>query len=103
MTLRPEILLTFLGMCAVTFGSRYLGLSLRGQLPAFWLRFLRFVPVAVFTSLVVPEIQGTRGEGTIRIVAAILAGLVAWRTKQLWLTMVVGMVVFWLLRLLNVG
>ena len=43
---------TVAGMLAVTFGSRYAGLALRTELPAFWVRFLHFVPIAVFASLV---------------------------------------------------
>jgi branched-subunit amino acid transport protein len=98
MSLRLEILLVFLGMCAVTFGSRYAGLMLRAPLPAFWLRFLRFVPISVFAALIIPAIPGDQGEGTIRIVGAVLAAFVAWRTRQLWLTVLVGFGTFWVLK-----
>jgi branched-subunit amino acid transport protein len=97
-TVRLEVFLTFLGMLIVTFGSRYAGLTLRGELPPFWLRFLRFVPIAVFAALVVPEIPGSRGEGLERVIAAVLGGLAAWRVKQLWVAVLVGMAAFWLLR-----
>jgi branched-subunit amino acid transport protein len=102
MSLRLEILLVFLGMCAVTFGSRYAGLSLRAPLPPFWLRFLRFVPISVFAALVVPNIPGSSGEGLIRVGAALLAAFVAWRTRQLWLTVLVGFGTFWLLKLAGI-
>ena len=59
--------LTLAGMVAVTFGSRLVGLTLRVGLPAFWLRFLHFVPIAVFAALVTPSLQGARGEGEIRL------------------------------------
>jgi branched-subunit amino acid transport protein len=91
--------LTVAGMLAVTFGSRYAGLALRVELPAFWVRFLHFVPIAVFAALVTPSLGGTQGESEIRLVAALAAGLAAWRTRQLWVAMAVGMGVFWLLRL----
>lgn len=91
---------TCAGMFVVTFGSRLSGLTIRMHLPAFWLRFLHFVPIAVFAALVTPSLQGSRGEGGIRVAAAILAGLVAWRTRQLALAIAVGMAAFWLLRLL---
>jgi branched-subunit amino acid transport protein len=91
---------TCAGMLVVTFGSRLAGLSLRAQLPPFWLRFLHFVPIAVFAALVTPSLQGSRGEGGIRVVAAALAALAAWRTRQLALAIAVGMAAFWLLRLL---
>jgi branched-subunit amino acid transport protein len=91
--------LTVAGMVAVTFGSRFAGLALHGSLPAFWLRFLRFVPIAVFAALVTPGLAGERGEGEIRLVAAGLAALVAWRSRQLGFAIAAGMIAFWLLRL----
>lgn len=102
MSLRLEILLVFLGMCFVTFGSRLAGLSMHSPLPPFWLRFLRFVPIAVFAALIVPEIQGSSGEGLIRVIAALLAAFVAWRTRQLWLTVLVGFGTFWLLKVIGI-
>ena len=87
-------------MVAVTFGSRLAGLTLRMELPPFWLRFLHFVPISVFAALVTPSLQGSRGEGGIRLAAAVAAAAVAWRTRQLALAIAVGMAAFWLLRLL---
>jgi branched chain amino acid efflux pump len=90
---------TCAGMVAVTLGSRIAGLTLRMELPAFWLRFLHFVPIAVFAALVTPSLQGSRGEGGIRIVGALAAAGVAWRTRQLGVAIAAGMAAFWLLRL----
>jgi branched-subunit amino acid transport protein len=90
---------TCAGMLAVTFGSRLAGLTLQMRLPPFWLRFLYFVPIAVFASLVTPSLQGSRGEGGIRVAAAALAALVAWRSRQLAIAIGAGMAAFWLLRL----
>ncbi len=87
------------GMVAVTFGSRYAGLALSTDLPDFWVRFLHFVPIAVFASLVTPSLEGGRGEWQIRVVAAAVAALAAWRTRKLWVAIAVGMAVFWLLRI----
>lgn len=92
---------TVAGMLAVTFGSRYAGLALRTELPAFWVRFLHFVPIAVFAALVTPSLAGDRNEWQIRLVAAGLAAVAAWRTKQLWAAIAVGMIAFWLLRLIS--
>jgi branched-subunit amino acid transport protein len=91
--------LTLAGMVAVTYGSRLAGFSLRHELPAFWVRFLHFVPIAVFAALVTPFLAGGQGEGEIRLAAAAVAALAAWRTKQLWLALAVGMTTFWLLRI----
>jgi len=87
------------GMVAVTFGSRYAGLALRVGLPDFWVRFLHFVPIAVFASLVTPYLEGGRGEWAIRVGAACAAAIAAWRTRQLWAAIAVGMATFWLLRI----
>jgi branched-subunit amino acid transport protein len=91
--------LTVAGMVAVTFGSRYAGLVRRADIPDAWSRFLHFVPIAVFASLVTPYVAGGRGEAGIRVAAAVVAGLAAWRTRQLWVAIAVGMTVFWLLRI----
>jgi branched-subunit amino acid transport protein len=91
--------LTVGGMVAVTFGSRYAGLALRTDLPDFWVRFLHFVPIAVFASLVTPSLEGNRSEWGIRVAAASLAAVAAWRTRRIWVAITVGMGVFWLLRI----
>ena len=83
--------LTLGGMVAVTFGSRYAGLVRRTELPEFWVRFLHFVPIAVFASLVTPYLEGDLGEWGIRVTAAAVAALAAWRTRQLWVAIAVGM------------
>ena len=87
------------GMVAVTFGSRYAGLALRADMPAFWVRFLHFVPVSVFPALVTPSLEGGLGEGEIRFVGAVVTVLAAWRTKSLGISIAAGMVAFWLLRI----
>ena len=91
--------LTLAGMVAVTFGSRYAGLALQADLPPFWVRFLHFVPIAVFAALVTPSLEGDLGEGEIRTVAAGATALLAWRTRNLGIAIATGMAVFWLLRI----
>ena len=90
--------LTVAGMLAVTFGSRYAGLALRAELPAFWERFLHFIPIAVFAALVTPSLEGSAGEGDVRLAAAGAATVVAWRTRNLGLAIAAGMLSFWALR-----
>jgi branched-subunit amino acid transport protein len=90
--------IVLVGMVAVTFGSRYAGLALRTDLPAFWVRFLHFVPISVFAALVTPSLEGGLGEGEIRFVGAVVTALAAWRTKSLGISIAVGMAAFWLLR-----
>ena len=86
--------LTVAGMVAVTFGSRYAGLALRVELPDFWVRCLHFVPIAVFATLVTPSVEGAYGEGEIRLAAAGVATVVAWRTRNLGLAIAAGMLAF---------
>lgn len=90
--------LTVAGMLAVTFGSRYAGFALRIELPDFWVRCLHFVPIAVFAALVTPSLQGSYGEGGIRVASAGIGALVAWRTRNLGLAIAAGMLAFWGLR-----
>lgn len=87
------------GMALVTYLARLAGFSLTGaRIPPFWLRFLRFVPVSVFAALVVPALPGEQGEWAARMLAAAASGMATWRTRQLWVGLLVGMGVFLLLR-----
>lgn len=57
---------------------------------------LRFVPVAVLSALIAPALFLPRGFldisfGNARLIAGIVAILVAWRTKNALLTIVIGM------------
>ena len=60
---------------------------------------LRYVPVAVLTAIIVPEllVVGTSVDfslGNARLIAGVVAILVAWFSKSAVLTIVIGMVVF---------
>ncbi len=90
--------LTVAGMVAVTFGSRYAGLALRTELPAFWVRFLHFVPIAVFAALVTPSLEGGLGEGEIRVAGAGVDGARRLAHPQPGLSIAAGMLAFWALR-----
>lgn len=51
------IWLTLLGMWAVTYPARWLGLNLGHlKLPPFWQAFLWYVPVSIFAALIVPDV-----------------------------------------------
>ena len=97
-----------LGMALVTFGVRYpiLALVSKIQLPGSILSALKFVPPAVLSAIILPEVLISKGDlqlnfGNSELVASLAAGLIAWRTKNLLLTIVLGMLVFlgwrWLL------
>lgn len=65
---------------------------------------LRFVPPAVLSAIIFPELLQPGGTldlslGNDRLLAGLLAMVVAWRTKNVLLTIGVGMIVLWLLQL----
>lgn len=65
---------------------------------------LRFIPPAVFAALVVPELLLVDGALAIdpthdKLLAGICAGVVAWRTKNSFLTILAGMFVLHTVRL----
>jgi branched-subunit amino acid transport protein len=92
-------LLLVAGMALVTFGARYPVLVLVGKipLPQPVLRALKFVPAAVLTAIIAPAVLFPRGNqldihlSNEYLVAAILSALVAWRTRNVLLTIVIGM------------
>lgn len=98
-------LLMVLGMMLVTFGVRYPVLALVGRLelaPRVQAT-LRFVPPAVLSAIVAPAVFAPQGELWLSVansylVAGAVAALVAWRTRNLLWTIVLGMGVFWVWR-----
>jgi branched-subunit amino acid transport protein len=93
---------------AATFALRLslIGLAGRVTLPPLAVRALRYVPVAALTALVVPDLVGSTGGWVLlahnpRLWAGIIAALVAWRTRNVLLTVVMGMAVLWILTALG--
>lgn len=91
----------------VTFGVRYPVLALVGkaELPQPVFRALRYVPPAVLTAIIIPEIFLPDGKLALQwsnapLIASIIAGLIAWRTKNLLATIVFGMASFWVWKFL---
>ena len=73
--------------------------------PEVFQRSLRFVPLVVLPALIFPEIFVHNNTIAVppefpRLVAAVAAGLVAWRTKNILLTIGIGMLVFYFLRMI---
>jgi branched-subunit amino acid transport protein len=95
-----EVLL-IAGMALVTFLIRYPALAILGRvsLPDALIRALRYVPVAVLTAIIVPLMLMPDGTLDLRLsnaflVAGIASVIIAWRSKNLLLTIVLGMVIF---------
>lgn len=102
-----EEFLLILGMTLVTFGVRYPLLAIVGrlELPERVLRALRYVPVAVLTAISVPAVLMPQGTVDLTLqnaylIGGIVATLIAWKTRMLLPTIMIGMGVFLGLRVL---
>ncbi|MBX3055807.1 MAG: AzlD domain-containing protein [Anaerolineae bacterium] len=96
--------LTIIGMGVITYGIRLAPVLLleRLELSPAVRQALKFVPVAVLSAIILPELIMPTGGVDVslangRLLAGLLAIFVAWRTKNVLWTIVVGMVVLWLL------
>ena len=83
---------------ALTFGIRlsFIALFGRWQPPELFQRALRFVPPAVLSAIILPEMLFPDGQFITsplspRLIAGMVAILVAWRSRNTLLTIVVGM------------
>lgn len=86
----------------VTFLTRLSFIAVHGrvELPEWFRRALTFVPAAVLSAIIFPELLAPEGApdlaiGNARLLAGFAAALVAWRTRNVWLTIAVGMVALW--------
>ncbi len=100
-----EIWLTMLFAGLLTFGLRLSFIALYGRLvfPDWVIRALRYVPPAVLSAIVFPELFLTGGElnlslANFRLIAGVLAALVAWRTRSILWTILAGMAALALLQ-----
>ncbi len=82
----------------LTFATRLSFILLLGriEIPEWIKRSLRFVPPAVLTAIIVPELVFHAGKidislANFRLLAGIFAILVAWRTRNTLLTIILGM------------
>lgn len=98
------LVLTILGMGLITFAIRVSLFLLpeSAQLPEGLLRALRYVPAAVLSAIIAPEMLLPGGTldlslGNERLLAGLVAIVVAWRTRNVLLTVAAGMVTLWLL------
>jgi branched-subunit amino acid transport protein len=98
--------LTIIGIGAITYVIRLSFIVLLGRLsmPAWLGRALRFVPPAVLSAIILPELVLPGGALNLslsnpRLIAGTIAAVVAWRTKNVLLTIGAGMAVLWLLQM----
>ena len=98
------IVMVVLGL--LTFATRlsFIAILERIKLPPTFQRALRFVPIAVLSAIIAPELGYYNNMLALslmnpRLLAGIVATLVAFWTKNVVWTLLAGMAVFWILRL----
>ena len=91
----------------ITFGMRFSLIYLFGRfnVPETMRRALHYVPPAVLSAIIFPELFYDSGTldlslGNTRLLAGIIAILVAWYTKNILLTILAGMIALLILQLL---
>jgi branched-subunit amino acid transport protein len=102
-----NIWLLFFALAIGTFALRFSFIYLFGKvdMPDWLRRALRYVPASVLAALVFPALIYPNGTldislNNIHLLAGLGGAVVAWRTKNILWTIVVGMVLFWTLQLL---
>jgi branched-subunit amino acid transport protein len=92
-------------MMVVTFGIRLSVIALLGDthLPESLNRALRFVPPVALSAIIFPALFMPDGRfdisfGNERLLAGLIAALVAWKSKNTLLSIAAGMVLLWLLQ-----
>jgi branched-subunit amino acid transport protein len=98
-----ELWLIILGMVVVTYSVRLSVIALLGEtvMPDSLNRALRYVPPAALSAIVFPALFMPDGSldlspGNTRLLAGLVAALVAWRSRSALLSIAVGMVLLWL-------
>jgi len=96
-----ETALIILGMALATFLIRFSPIALLSRdVPPLLARWLRYIPVAIFTALVVPGLLAPEGGARIgpELWAGLVGLLVAHRSHQVLPVILAGMATYWLLR-----
>lgn len=78
----------------------------RRSLPDWLVKLLRYVPPAVLSAIIFPELLMPAGTidlslTNFRLIAGLVAALVAWRTRNVLLTILVGMALLLILQALG--
>jgi branched-subunit amino acid transport protein len=99
------LVLLFGGLITYTIRLSFIVLLERWQMPSIVQRALRFVPPAVLSAIIFPEILMQDGNlnlglSNLRLIAGVLAVVVAWKTKNALITVGVGMTVLLVLQAL---
>lgn len=99
------IWLLIIGIGAATYATRlsFITIFSKREIPAPVLRVLRFVPVAVLSAIIWPQLFLVNNALDLstanpRWLAGLIAALIAWRTRNVLLTIGVGMAALWILQ-----
>lgn len=93
-----EIWLIILLAGLLTYATRlsFIATAGRWQPPGWFLRALRYVPPAVLSAIILPEMLVRDGQVIVpwtnpRLLAGLLAVFIAWRTRNAFMTILAGM------------
>lgn len=99
------IWIVLLSIGAITYATRlsFIMFFRKMAIPPVVLSLLHFVPVAVLSAIIWPQLFLSGSSIDVsptnpRLIAGILAALIAWRTRNVLLTIVVGMIALWILQ-----
>jgi branched-subunit amino acid transport protein len=100
----PVIWGIIIGGMVVTYAIRlsFIALVPQERLPDLFRRGLRYVAPAILAALITPELLRPAGPFDIsfdnhRLLAGALAAIIAWRSRNTWITIATGMTALWLL------
>jgi branched-subunit amino acid transport protein len=99
------LMILVIGLATFTIRVSFFLLSGRVELPEIVKSGLQYIPAAVLTALIIPALARDQGVLQLswqnpRLIAGLLAIGVAYRTKNVLLTLAVGMVAFWILQMI---
>jgi branched-subunit amino acid transport protein len=93
-----NVIYTLIATAVIIYLCRYSGFTLTWLAASTRLaRFLHFVPIAIFSALIVPSLISDPDLLERKVIALALAGVVIRRTQHFGLGIIVGLGLFWLL------
>lgn len=99
--LRFVITVLIIGLGTFLFRFSFIYLNDKFRMPKWLHQSLRYVPAAVLSALIFPAILIDNGQmwfsfSNPKLLASIVAIVIAWKTKSLFLTIAVGLGIYWL-------
>jgi len=102
----PWLILVVVGLGTYIARLSFIGILGKVGVPSYIERPLRFVAPAVLAAIAIPQLVAPSGSidagfGNLRLVAGLIAIGVAWKTRAIGPTIIVGMVSLWVLDYLS--